>query len=393
MEKQFSPNDIREFIKTLVTLGDIHYVGADGVIMYSVNDTPVGVAVKEGGKDKQMPIALYREGMTIGDYRLLNPFVEKLGKHDELDWFMNFLMVVPGCLMTKALMTMQELATDEKKDTDNFKAAAALADFIGRIDQKFAKELKKFRPLELGLIYYDKKEHIAQFQSDFFDEEASKNLASSMRKASFELIKEFIAKMLGTDKPHQLYYNASVIGCPKFDAIVHVLVDVLDRIDEYVEPLLGINLHVQELKQHLENLEAYQKAMRFLASSASSARQTEDADKAKKEAKAPKTIAQMVAENSPWSKAAVGASPIKNNFSNAVIDVGGPISGPIQTRFGMTIATPTPVAPIMPPMYGIGATQPTFPGLGGGSPMFPEPTRSSFDLSRAVVPGSGMYVV
>ena len=127
--------------------------------------------------------------------------------------------------------------------------------------------------------------------------------------------------------------------------------------------------------------------MRFLASSASNATQADEADKAKRTPKAPKSIAQMVAENSPWSKAAVGTAPVKHNFSNAVVEPGGPTIGPIQTKFGMTVATPTPFAPIAPPMFGIGAA-PTFtppgpPNILGGT------GRAGFDLSRACMPGMG----
>lgn len=267
MEKSFNMDHIFNFVKTLVELGGTHYVDGNNIILNSNDNTPIGVTVNIAGKDVHRPIAVFQEGMSIGEYVPLNPFVELLGRHDENDWFLKLLQVLPGVIIYQTLFKMQEHATSDKDV--GFKASKNLSKFIGRIDARFAKELGKIRPLEICHIYYDRKTHIAQLQSDICDAEFEKEIGSKVRKSSINLIREIVKAMLKVeDCPEEIQHTATLIGCARFDAEAHVLIDVIDRIDEFVEPLLDISLHAEELKEHLTKLEAYQKAMAFLTSSA-----------------------------------------------------------------------------------------------------------------------------
>ena len=351
MEQQFDASTIRDFLKTLIELGDVHYIDNEGNILYSVDDSPVGVATKANGKEVNKGICLFKEGMQPNpEVRILNPFVQELGRRDEQDWFFNVLMALPGCLVTKTLQKLLELATSG--DDADFKQSAILSPFIERIDKKFVQEIEKarIRPLELASIYYDKKEHIAQLQSDLFEEDWATEMKNKLRKSSIKLLRDIVGAMLKTDQPHEIYYSATIIGCPKFDAIVHCLLETIKRIQPMVEALLPIKLKVEELEVHVQNLAAYQKAMRWLAPSTTTSSQPTSPVKA----------AEVKANDStpPWRKPSVQSNPLTPTL-------------PSQSTAGGSFASAVPVGSRKPPQFPMmGAMMMGNVSFGNNVPMF-----------------------
>lgn len=359
MEASFSNMDVYNFLKTLVEIGGVHYIDKDHCVFRSADNTPVGVKIGSG-KDCNKQIALFKEGCKPPPNAIyLNPFDELLGAHPERDWFMNTISVMPGCLLLHTMKTMVDLINHKTKDT-KFKTAQVLSKFVDRVDEKFAQELQKVNPLSPGVIFYDKQKHVAQLQCDFWNEDLVEKynkdhpdhpltswfdqMSKKMRKSSIQLIRDMTVEIYGTETPEEITYTATVLACPKFDAVTHVLVEAISRIAKILEKIKKIDLHVDELREHLNHIEAYHKALQWLAtSSATSAKSVSETD------------AKVGAVTSvPWKV----QSPVTSSGLPAnVVTAGGAGTG--------FLGNVEAVGVTKNPMYGGGVTKnPNF-GLGG----------------------------
>lgn len=294
METKFGPDQIYDFLKLVVTTGDTHYIEPDHTIWRKSDNTPVGVNLYKG-KEGRRQVALYKENMTMGNFVLLNPFVESVGFSAERNWFYMWMQVLPGCLIREAMVRMAERALSKDDDT-GYKGSAVMAKFIDRIDEKFLSELAKLRSVDIMLIYYAKDQKIAQLNSALWEKEYEQQvIKSKLRKSTLMLIRDMVATMLQTDKPEEILYTATLLGCPQFDAMMHVLFETLKRIAPVYEPMTGTSLHIKELEEHLQHLEAYHKAMQWLASY-TAAPKTEEKEEA--------STSVSDAMKSPWERAA-----------------------------------------------------------------------------------------
>lgn len=373
MEAKFGPDQIYEFLKLLVTTGDTHYIEPDHTIWRKSNGTPVGVNLHKG-KDGSRQIALYKENMTMGNFVLLNPFNDNIGFSPEKDWFFMWLQVLPGCLIREAMQSMTARALSKDDDT-GFKGAAVMAKFIDRIDQKFATELEKIRAVDIAIIYYAKDQHIAQLNSALWEEEyESMVLKSKLRKSSLMLIRDMVSTMLGTDKPEELLYTATLLGCPQFDAEFHVFVDVIERISKIYEPMTGKDLHVKELKEHGSHLEAYHKAMQWLASYTAAPKQEKEKE----------NVSVSEALKSPWEQQ---ANPDLQNGQTVVS-----VAAATGAASGTTVSNPNfPDAATPKPNNGL-VVNPTF-GAGMMPTSVPEVTPSGEATVSSVMAAGGGVVV
>ncbi len=274
MDAVFNPENVYEFIKRIVELGGVHYIDNEHCIRATGDDSLVGIKVNDGANGCKK-IALWKPNAPTpsNDTVLLNPFVESLGNYPEKTWFYLMMNVMPGGLLHQAIRGITELCLSKDKDIDHTKIAA-VAKFVDRVDEKFLTEIttRKVRAVDLACIFYSREKHTAQLQSSLWDEEfAAKVTKSKLRKSSLALLRDMVESLLGTNKPETIMHRATLLGCPQMDATVHVLIDVVQRIAPVFELVTDICLHSQELTADLEQLAAYQKAMRWISSSTSSA--------------------------------------------------------------------------------------------------------------------------
>lgn len=376
-EHTFSDNDVYNFIKLLVETGGVHYVDGNHCIFRVEDNTPVGVKIGNG-KDSNKQIALFKEGCKPPPNAVyLNPFDELLGQHPERDWFMNIISIIPGCLILHSMKTMTDLINHKTKDT-KFRAAEVLSKFVGRVDEKFATELQKIRPLDAGMIYYDKQKHIAQLLCDFWQEDFVEKMKSKIRKSSIVLIQDMTKELLGTDDTNEIMYTATVLACPKFDAVVHVLVDVLSRLSKSIEKLIKIDLHADELAEHLKHLEAYHKALQWLATSSASPVKSVSETDAK--IASPTGI--------PWNVEVPGSSS-NGGLGNVAPVVASPTAG-FLSNVGPVGVTKNPnfnAGVTRNPTFGFGGgfapVDPGIPGLGRVAPVIPSVAAPDFSKIAA----------
>lgn len=271
-EVSFNADNVYEFLKTTIEIGDVFYIDAENRVVNKATGEFEGVRAHGGKNALNKAIGLYKQNQrTNPDVVCINPFTEVVGYYPEKDWYFGFLQVLPGCLIRQAIKAIADYATNKENDA-NFKSADIMSGFIERIDKTFIKELDNtnLRGSEIGFIFYKREKHTAQLQSSIFSDDFDSKVKGKLRVSSVRLIRDIVKYLLETDKPTQIYYEATLIGCPKLDAIFHVLLDVLKRIGSKFEALTGVSLHVEELEEHSHHLEAYHKAMQWYASSSSS---------------------------------------------------------------------------------------------------------------------------
>lgn len=257
MEKSINNDTVYEFLKLLVELGGSHYVDKDQIIISGATDSPVGVKVG-GGKGK--PVALFKSGASVNnDVVFLNPLVENLSSSPERDWFHNHLCMFPGSILKYTLSSIVEAATSKKKDVD-YAAMDVVTQFMDKIDTKMLAEIDRIKAIEWGYIFYDSKDHVAQLQTDIFNEELEKKLKGKVRKSSWEVFRGFMQSIFGTDQIEEHFtYTSTLLAIPKADAIFHVLIAAVSKMSSTVKKATNIDLHPTLLKNHLQNLEPYQK--------------------------------------------------------------------------------------------------------------------------------------
>lgn len=349
----FSADNVYEFLKLLVECGGIHYVDKDHVIRYVSDDSPVGVKSGSGSKAPLKSIALYRENMELDSSKtLLNPFSEFVGYHPERDWFYNYMTGLPGCLLKFTMLAIAETVTSKDKDLD-VKTAKKLANYTSRIDNKFINELKKIRSCDICHIMYSKEKHVAQLISALWEPEFEKGALSRMRKSSLLLIRDMVSGILQVGLPEEIKYQATLVSCPEFDATIHVVVDIVKRIAPVVEPVLSVKLHAKELEDHLQHIEAYQKAIQWLT--------TSTASPVKDAPTGPTTIADIT--NPPWGGTTgnPGGTPvIANPPTNMIPNPTPQVSpAPVQSVAPVTPATQAPSQ--LTPISSIADARPVLP--------------------------------
>lgn len=377
MEQNFSANDVYEFLKLLIETGDVHYVDADHCIYRTEDRTPVGVKVGNG-KDCNKVIALFKEGTKPpANSVYLNPFVELLGNHPEVNLFLNTISVIPGCIALHTMKTMAEMITSKSKDVKP-KQAQAFAKYVDKVDNKFVDEIQKIRPLDVGMIFYDKDKKVAQLLCDLWQDEFADKMKSKIRKSTLTTIREMAEDLFKTKTPEEMMHTATLLACPKFDATVHVMIEALTRMSPIVEKITKMNLHVDELNEHVKHLEAYHKAIQWLAtSSASSVKATSEID----------SKIDNAASAVPWNVCAPGT--LNNN--------GGILGNAVPAVVGQTVRNPTfpGATTIRNPTFGLGAlsmnaVDPGIPGLGRVAPVVPTVTADFSNISVGGGFGGGM---
>lgn len=370
-EYSFDQNTVYEFLKLLIETGGVHYVDENQTIFRRSDRTPVGIKVGNG-KDNRKLIALFKEGCKPPVNAVyLNPFDELLGEHPERDWFMNVITIIPGCIALFTMKSMTEMILSNNKDAE-FASAEVIAPFVDKVDNKFLNELQKIRPLDVGMIFYDKQKHVSQLLCDFWEESFEEKMKSKIRKSSLKTMREMLTAIYKTETPHEMTYTATLVPCPRFDAVVHVLSEALTRMTDVVEKTTEIKLRAAELAAHLEHLEAYHKALQWLATSTTT-----------------KPTEETPAET-PWSVNPVGALgnvvPVGSSSTGiagatAVVPAGITRNPSFGVPSAGVVRNPSFGGPTM--FGGIGGVAPVIPstpGLGAVVPV--TPAVPTFDMSK-----------
>jgi len=267
MEQIINQDSVYAFLKLVTEFGGAYYVDMNQIILTTSDNSPIGVAV---GK-KTLPVALFKDGMKVGNYVVLNPLVETLGKAPEREWFFQSRQLLIGGMLKQLFTRIVEIAIDKGKDTDYEKLDLVTA-FYDKLDEKMLKEIDRIKVMEWAYIFYDKATHTAQLQSDIFNTQLQESLGNKIRKQSWEVFRGLMALIFGTDDIEAKFtFTSANVAIPKADAIFHIMSMAANRLNPHVKKILNVDLHPQVLASHLEHLEKYQKLIAWFATGTSAA--------------------------------------------------------------------------------------------------------------------------
>ena len=347
MDKAVTADQAYECIKAFVELGGTHYIDKDSIVRSSLDDAPAGVEV--GNPPRRKPIAVFKMGMKVGDYVPLNPFTDVLTRSPEREWFTNKLMAFPGSIVFHIVQRMIEEGISDKDS--GIKVAKLISKWIGKMDAKMLEEAARIRPKHWCRIFYDRSTFTAQLQSDIGTDELKNEYKSRIRKSTWPVFTEMVRTILGlaaNKKPESLMYTATIKAIPKVDAIMHLLVEVCDRIEEYVNILTEVKIDLSNIKYHVKHLELYREATRWFAAATAST-----------EAKAPAPTSTAI--RAPWQAPSSGTTldmgtPDKQD-ARSIVSRLVPTGVVVNKNFGSygAISNPGgyPPAPGTPPVLGM----------------------------------------
>lgn len=355
MNRAVISEDAHKFIKMLVELGGVHYVDGEQIIHSTSTDAPVGVKV--GIPPKRRPVAIFKEGMSVGDYVILNPFTDVCANSPERAWFVNKMCAFPGALIKRIIIGMIEIGTSKTKDA-GYKANKFVSKWIGDMDQKMLEEVKRIDSIDWAVIFYDRGKMVAQLQSNIGYDDLKDQFKTKIRKSSWPIFVDMVKTLLKLDdkKAESLVYKRTIVSIPKVDAILHLLADVLERLETPTKEFTDIEIPVKEIKEHLENLEVYCEAVKYFASATASP----DADKADDKSSPWSINSPVIPSATPEVSAVIPQSNPAEEASN--IANLRPVGVVYNEKFGTgvqgcgTIVNPQFVSPYqtygMPPMGG-----------------------------------------
>lgn len=250
--KTIDKDSLANFEKLLIEIGNVFQVQDDHTIKNLSTQQPVTVV--DGKKTKI--VAFFYEGMPgHEDLAILNPFKECIGINRAREWFYNSMNTLCA-LILKSLMKKMIQDAVEKKD-DNYSQFPLMSRIIDKVDATMMDELEKIRSIDLLTIFYNKKTKTAEAQCCVFNEDYIKE-HSKYRKKTWEVFQILISTFLGTDDISGTYtYTAKLLGIPETDAKLHVIIGLLSAMDPWSRDLCGIDLHREELEEHLDALEGY----------------------------------------------------------------------------------------------------------------------------------------
>ena len=309
MDKAISSDQAYRCIKALVELGGAHYVGDDLIIRNTLDDSIVGV--ETGIPPKNRPIAVFKVGMKVGDYVPLNPFADVITNSPERAWFNNKMMSFPGAIIHHLVQQMIKAAISEEDVP--LRTSKFISKWMDKFDKKMLEEAGKIRPTEWAKIFYDRQKHCAQLQSDVGMAELKEKYGSRIRKSSWPVFTEvlkFLLQLPQNKKPESIMYTATIAAIPKVDAILHVVLEVVTRLDGAIKALsvqsVIDKINVKELTEYIKHIDIYREATRWFATA--SARKKQDVDTADDDNTAPwRTGTEEIAETSTTGGASVAS--------------------------------------------------------------------------------------
>jgi len=272
MEQVINKDTCYAFFKLLVEFGDAYYVDGNQMVLCNADNSPVGIAV---GK-KNLPLALFKEGMKIGDYVVLNPLIDSCNKAPEREWFFQTRQLIIGGLVKRLITKVVEIAISKDEENDYAKLEL-VSEFVDKLDEKMLKEIERIKLMEWGFIFYDKPTNTAQLQSDIFNNTLVESLGNKVRKQTWEVFRGMMQILFGTsDIEGSFQHVATNVAIPRADAILHVMASTAVKLNVYTKKLLNVDLHPQIFAGYLEHLDKFQKLVGWYASGTGTVREKEE---------------------------------------------------------------------------------------------------------------------
>lgn len=244
---------IVEFTKLLIECGDVYEVQQD----FTVNNRITGEKVMIMEAKDAKPLAIFHEGASsYENVKWLNPFKESLGGSKEREWFFNHITNISGFCTKYVIHRIIEDGV--KKKDDSYGSFALMAKIHDKVDETMLGEIEKLTGSSLVSIYYNKREKVAEAQTELFSKELH-DAFPKFRKKTWEVFQLIFQEIFGSDDLSEYKYRAKLLDIPETEAKLAVAIALISHLGPYAKDFLGKDLHEVELNAHFEVLEGYSK--------------------------------------------------------------------------------------------------------------------------------------
>ena len=260
--------EVGELLTTMIQLGGIYFVDDMGFVR-SRNNPEEAVPVEIDGVVKKLMI--YRDNIpNPEEVVVLNPFSEGQSTSQEKTWFYctmsiifsNVVKIIIKNIIEKGLM----IKDPTKAAAEDPAFVTLLSTYVEEVDNKMLSEIDSImgnNPSSFITIYYHARTKTAHLklglkESDF------KDAFPKVRKKTWQFLEKIITNIFGMN-PSYLDYTSNSVGCPHFDAYVHVWYRVYKAMNVFL-PFVGINFEEEAFQKYLEGekIEQYHKHTRWL---------------------------------------------------------------------------------------------------------------------------------
>ena len=136
--EQITHNDVQDFIKLLVTYGNLYYLDDDLVIHQELDGEKVTVLDEQ----KQKPLQILHTGMIKDENNFIfNPFKTIEGNNPGLNWFYTSRIMIASGMVKELILKLVELCAS--KDTKNYDILQLIDGVSELCDNDMLTEFKK----------------------------------------------------------------------------------------------------------------------------------------------------------------------------------------------------------------------------------------------------------
>ncbi len=258
------PKKIHDYIKLLLEIGGAYSVNPDDSISPAVDPSKRISTIDSDEVPHE--IRVFPIGQEIGNFNILNPFVESNAENRERQWFWD----TRSCLFGVMLRRMAEKICNHCADQNETGLAevALLANFVHDVDDKTWKNLSAISLVDWLFIVYERKHRTSHAISKISDPEFRE--AHRIRKKDWVFIDKLFEKIGITDLS-KFTYKSDVIGCAEADSRLHVFHQLLTVFEEPVRLLLNIDLRVNDVAEYLDKVPVLNQSSAFMRGNAVSA--------------------------------------------------------------------------------------------------------------------------
>lgn len=244
-----------QFTKLLIECGNVYEVQPD----YTIKNRMTGETIMIAAAKDAKPLMIFHEGASsLQDVVWLNPFKECLGHSKSREWFFGVITTIAGVL-TKYI-TRKLIEDGVKKNDDNYNQFALMSKIIDKVDATMLEEIDKLGPTVFVSVYYNKKEKLAEAQTELFSSEL-RDAFPKFRKKTWVVLETIFTEIFGSTDLADYRYRAKLLNIPETEAKLAVSIALIRQLGPFAKDFLGKDLHEQELSDHFDVLEGYSRLM------------------------------------------------------------------------------------------------------------------------------------
>lgn len=261
--------EVGELLTAMIQLGGIYFVDDMGFVRSRSNPEEAVPVEIEGVVKKLM---IYKEDIKDPEtVVVLNPFSEGQSTSQEKTWFFCTCSIVFSNVVKMVIKNVIEKGVAIKDTTvasaEDPAFITLLSPYVEEVDAKMLNEVDMIMgssPTSFITIYYHARTKTAHLKIGLKEAEF-KDAFPKVRKKTWSFLEKIITNIFGMN-PSYHDYTSNLIGCPHFDAYVHVWHRVYKSLNMFL-PFIGINFDEAKFSSYIEGdkIEDYHKHTRWLA--------------------------------------------------------------------------------------------------------------------------------